>query len=123
MGDESLNPYIPGENFSHVVGKMNMQEEMKDIQTKDLYPQVREKYEVYHISVNSRYSSYVGNAPEIERTWNRTLGERAMVSTIDELEDTIVNIVLNHIDDEPSAIDAVEPVNEVIPATPGFISW
>ena len=123
MGDESLNPYIPGGNFTNVVGKMNMQEKMEDIQTKDLYPQVCDKYEVYHISVNSPYSSYGRNAPDIERTWNKTLGERAMVSTIEDLEDTIVNIVLNHVNDEPSAIGVNEPVSEDIPATSGFISW
>jgi hypothetical protein len=46
LGDEPLNPYLPGREFKRIFGY-----EGQDVDTVDLYKQVTEKLDVYHIII------------------------------------------------------------------------
>ena len=70
MGDEELNPSLPLDEYIKVTGKGNelVQSGAHDIDTKDLYKVVNEKYEIYHINVKhgsrnpdlSRFEEIIG---------------------------------------------------------------
>ena len=91
MGDERLNPYIPIKGsrcrFADVTGDALQ----GDVQTKELFRDVREKYELYHLDVNHR-GGY--DAEGIRKSWRAFLDrEHFRVVTIDEITDAIVRIV------------------------------
>ena len=54
MGDEPLNPYLPKSELSNVTGD-SLQ---GDIETKDLFKDASEKFDIYHIAVDSPEDSY-----------------------------------------------------------------
>ena len=70
-----------------------------DIETNDLYKEVCEKYEVYHISVNDTRSSYRWNNQQdaVDKSWINVIGEtHYRVSTLEDLADTIISIIFEH---------------------------
>ncbi len=83
MGDEEINPYLPGEPLADVTGD-TVQD---DVETKDLYKKVTEKFDVYHISINDRESSYTRNNGDgdVDKSWKQVLGDNYFISTIDGL--------------------------------------
>lgn len=88
MGDENINPYLPKGPLSYLTGD-NLQ---ADIETKDLYKEVAEKYDVYHIFVdhNKRFN-YKESARE---SFTKVIPkENYFECTINSITDTIVNIV------------------------------
>jgi hypothetical protein len=91
MGDEGPNPYLPKLGLSNVTGDKLQ----NDVETKDLYPEVIEKYDVYHISVDDRSSSYQYHKTHngIDEKWRELLGENYFVSSLDNLAQTITNII------------------------------
>lgn len=92
LGDEPLNPYLPASRIGDVLGR----KPEKNIETKDLYPVVCEKFDVYHIAIDDPgESSYSFHRSEIERTWKPMLGERMMVGSSKQLPELITAIVDN----------------------------
>ena len=90
MGDEPLNPYLPADELSRVTGD----EVGQDISTKALYEQVKEKYDVVHICIESR--SYPDQASR-KRSFDEVLGgENVVVSSVEDLHKKIVGIVKKH---------------------------
>jgi hypothetical protein len=90
MGDEPLNPYLPGRRLSEVLGIST-----QDIDTEDLYKEVCEKYDVYHIAItnNSCYKCY---KDEINNSWGKLLNQHLIIATSDELPKIISEIVTEH---------------------------
>ena len=118
MGDEPLNPHLPVRELNSAVNAS----EQSDIETKDLYKQVCEKFDVYHIAVDSPDDSYRWYKEDIKDTFGKTLGQNFKVSTINNLAQTIEECISHSIEggrtllveDKPN----VNPVNDK-----GEITW
>ncbi len=86
MGDEGINPYLPGNRLGEITGRPKH----TDIETTALYKTVSEKYDVYHIFVrhgNSRDEGYI-------RTWREIMDdEHFKICGLDSIADTIIRIV------------------------------
>ena len=91
LGDEPLNPYLPRGAVENVIGDKLQ----GDVDTKDLYREVTEKFDVYHISVDDNDSSYHYHRIDADATWKRVIGENYKVSTLQNLAKTITNIIVN----------------------------
>ena len=90
MGDECPNPYLPGIPLITATGD-HLQD---DIETKDLLEEVTEKFDVYHISVDDRSSSYEYHQRfGIDEKWENLLGDHYKVATLDSLSETITDII------------------------------
>lgn len=89
MGDEPLNPYLPHKALSAVCGD-NLQ---GDIETSDLYKEVIEKFDVYHLNVKHGYDHY---GSKIKSTFCKYLDEKHFKDvTLNSIANEIVDIVVN----------------------------
>ena len=110
MGDEGINPYLPAQALTDVIGRPIDE----DISTKALYEQAIEKYDIYHLFVDHR--SYHNDM--FIKTWNDFLDkEHFKVVKMDRISDTIVDIVRKH-----AGKDAVIKPKVELPMAAG-ISW
>lgn len=86
MGDEGINPYLPGKRLGEITGRPISE----DVETDALYKAVQEKYDVYHLFVrhgNSRDEGYI-------RTWKDFMDEEHFkITDIQGIADTIIRIV------------------------------
>lgn len=91
LGDECPNPYIPARGLSKITGD-NLE---ANVETSDLLEKVREKFNVYHISVNDKESSYeyYTRHYNIDEQWKKLLGDNYKVVTLDSLIPVIVDII------------------------------
>lgn len=81
MGDEPLNPYLPKRQLNAAI---NATEEA-DIETKDLYRQALEKFNIFHIAVDSPNDCYRYNKKQIEDSFGQLLGPNYKIATVDTL--------------------------------------
>jgi len=87
MGDEPINPHLPLKQLNRVTGDTNQ----KDIETSSLYKEASEKFDIYHICVESR--SYPDQTEERE-SFSKVIGEQhALVSDVKSISDKIISIV------------------------------
>lgn len=93
MGDEPLNPYLPKAGVQGYFGDKNVE---ADVETKPLYNEVIEKFDVYHLAIDDPHSSYDYYDTRIDATWGKQLDEdHFKVVTLDNLAKTIIDIVVN----------------------------
>lgn len=90
IGDEPLNPYLQKSELKRVLGNIGHD---TPTETEDLYKAVIEKYNVYHIALDDRSTSYRWYEGTIENSWKPLLGDHLHVSTLNELPKTIAEIV------------------------------
>lgn len=115
MGDEPLNPYLPGREFERVFGYSG-----QDIDTADLYKQVIEKYDVYHIIITDRGSCGRQYLDKNRASWGKLLdGQHLFERDSSELPEVIHDIVVAHANNEHTFVDNS---NTVIYTEEG-ISW
>lgn len=115
MGDEELNPYLPSDKLND---KTNSKEQ-SNVETKDLYKKVLEKFDVYHIAVDDPDNSYDYHKAGIENTFGQLLGERLKTSTVNGLAQAIEECIDDSIGKSGSAeAPVVNAVNEN-----GEITW
>lgn len=91
MGDEKINPCLRKNEIAAFIGDSVQ----ADVDTADLYEQVKEKFDVHHISIDdpsSCYSRY-NRSGGIDSAWSM-LGENYHVSTVNGLQDMIASIVI-----------------------------
>lgn len=92
MGDEKLNPYLPKRMLSLVTGD----ELQGDIETSDLYREVTEKYDVYHLAINDPETSYEWYKDEIQQTFGKYLDNSHLLTVgLNDIASKIVNIVVS----------------------------
>lgn len=96
MGDEPLNPYLPRLELNEVLGS----KAQANVETKDLYKEVLDKFDVYHLAINDYDSSYGWYRKYIENTWGELLGDNYKAVTLDELPQAIVACITNSRDSE-----------------------
>lgn len=90
MGDEPLNPYLPKARLSSVIGD-NLQ---RDVETENLYKMAKEKFDIYHLAVDDRETSYRYYKNEIESTFSKYFdNSHFSVVTLDNISAAIVNII------------------------------
>ena len=105
LGDEPLNPYLPKNPLAAVTGDKLQ----ADVETKDLYEEVSEKFDVYHLAVNDKETSYCFYKHVIEDTFGEYLDEQHLqVVTMDNLVNAIINIVSNSVANDDGASIANE---------------
>lgn len=91
MGDEPLNPYLPGRALKNVLGAPS-----EDVNTDTLYKQVCEKFDVFHIAIDGP-SSYHFYKHQINDTWGKLLGENFLTCRPEELPQ-IISAIVKHCD-------------------------
>ena len=111
MGDEPLNPYLPGREFERIFGYGG-----QDIDTVELYNQVTEKFDVYHVIITDPGSSAWHYLNRDKETWGRLLdGQHLFTKNSDELPEVIHDIVLAHVDgNEKESVSTVTVTEEGI---------
>lgn len=115
MGDEMLNPYLPAKGWHSGLADSTGDKLQGDIETKELYKDTSEKFDIYHLNV-------------LHDSWSRNGAERAKKSfksvlapehykevTLDTIADTIVDIV---VDSAKNGLAVAAPT-----ATMGEITW
>ena len=96
MGDEPLNPYLPSDDLNASLGHKQFTD--KDIETNALYKNTKEKFDIYHIAVDSPYNCYNAYKDDIANSFGQLLGKRLKISTIEKLSDTIEECISEAID-------------------------
>ena len=92
LGDEPLNPYLPASRLSSVTGDKLQ----GDVETGDLYREVSQRYDVYHLAIDDRETSYCIYADKIKASFGKYLDENHLkVVNMDSLASAIVGIVVN----------------------------
>lgn len=95
MGDEPLNPYLPGRQFDRIFGYAG-----QDVNTKDLYDQAIEKFDIYHIIITDREGSGWRYLERDKETWGKVLdGQHLFARESNDLPEVIHDIVVNHSED------------------------
>ena len=110
MGDEPLNPYLP-------VGELNLAingTEQDDVETPDLYQRASEKFDIFHISVDSTRNCYKRYKKNVDKSFSQLLGSRYKISTINSLAQTIEDCITEAI----NGVTVTPQTNEN-----GEISW
>jgi hypothetical protein len=90
LGDEQLNPYLPKQALVKATGDTLQ----SDIETKDLFKEASEKFDIYHIDVDHRSR----RDPDITSSWRKYLDENHYKSVeLNAVTDTIVEMILGAI--------------------------
>jgi len=105
LGDEPLNPHLPAYELNKVLGT-NFQ---APVETTDLYPQVKEKFDVYHIAVDDREDCFDYYKTKIRNSWGQLLGDHYKEATLKELPQIIVSCIANSVGEE-AKVTRVEEV-------------
>ena len=99
MGDEPLNPYLPGKALEKVIGNRNQQGYWGDVETNKLYEEACEKFDIYHIAITDDERSYRMYERRIDESWGKLLGQRLLKGKSDDLPKLISQIVTDHLSD------------------------
>lgn len=99
MGDEKMNPYLPASPLENTTGD-SLQ---GDVESKDLYKQTIEKFDIFHISIDDLANSYKRNNydGDVDKSWGPVLGQRYIISTIDSLPAKIEKCISAAVDQIP----------------------
>ena len=89
MGDEPLNPYLPARYLN---GFVNGTEE-KDVETTALYRQASQKFDIFHIAVDSPRDCYRRYKSDVDNSFGQFLGTRYKIATIDSLAQAIEDCI------------------------------
>ena len=115
MGDEPLNPYLPKSQIKRVLGdKLEA-----DVETKNLYKEVTKNFDVFHLSVNDKESSYVWQqrAYDVDKSFKKYLGDRYRVTTLDSLPENITRCIDDALEKSERPLSSI--VTETIIPNPG----
>lgn len=93
MGDEQLNPYLPlrgrKSGLIDAIGD-NLQ---ADVETKDLYDEASQKFNIYHLDVEHGYR---WNEDEIEKSYKKYLDDiHFRRVAMDNITNEIINIIID----------------------------
>jgi len=117
MGDEPLNPYLPlnGQACGLVASTGdNLQE---DIETKDLYEETIQKFDLYHLAVEDKQTCYQLYKNRIETSFGKYLDkEHFRVVNLDNIANAIIDIVVHAEKDKEVDTSGAEHID-------GMISW
>lgn len=90
MGDEPLNPYLPKAPLEASLGVSSE----RDIETRELYKEVTEKFEVYHLAVIDPRSNGARFVEKIMKSFGEYLDDEHLRKVnLNNITPTIINIV------------------------------
>lgn len=117
IGDEELNPYLPKKALSKVTGD----DLQADVETEELYKQAIEKFDIYHIDVDHRFS----HSDRIESTWKRYLDDDHFKTVkLNAVADTIIDMILHAVSSDVDTFNnMVEEASEVKVNEAGEVYW
>ncbi len=117
MGDEMLNPYLPYNELNGATGDKNQ----ANVETDDLYARASEKFDIYHIAVNDKLTSYRYHQSDInsKNSYGKYLDEdHFLTRSIDSIAATIVDIITRSAAGVP-----MEPIGSTNTNAEGEIVW
>ena len=88
-GDEPMNPYLPVRPLANVTGDSLE----VDIDTKELYNAVTEKYDIFHIAVDDRSTCFKSYEEKIDNSFGQLLGNRLKKANLNNLADKVVECI------------------------------
>lgn len=116
IGDEPLNPYIDRSRWEMEVGPTQL-----TLETKDLYPIVSEKYDVYHIHVDHGGDYYGKTA---QASFANVIGkDHVETATVKSIVQTITAIVNKHADNNTTPVVSVDLAAGTQYNEDGAICW
>lgn len=89
MGDEPLNPYLPKAYLNDAIKAT----EEADVETNKLYRDASQKFDIFHIAVDSQLDCYKRYKRDVDNSFGQFLGTRYKVSSIDALAQTIEDCI------------------------------
>lgn len=100
MGDEQLNPYLPIKGSYSGLIKVTGDNLQADVETKDLFYEASEKFNIYHLDVaHGRRWDEVG----IEKSFKKYLDDTHFRKvTMDSIANEIVDIIVNEVENNVS---------------------
>lgn len=110
MGDEPLNPYLPVNGIHGLNHTINETLE-RNIETPELYNEAREKFDIFHIAVDSPRDCYHSYKNDIEKSFGQILGPRFKVASIDNLANTIEDCIAESINSTNGGMVDIEMVD------------
>lgn len=91
MGDEPMNPYLPKEPLQKATGD----ELQGDIETRMLYQDAAQKFNIFHLHVN--HNPFDRYWPTVQETFGSQLQQGHLERvTVDSIADAIIRIVKEH---------------------------
>ena len=108
MGDEPLNPYLPKHELNRHVDAT----EEADIETPSLYAEASQKFDIFHIAVDSPRDCYRRYQRDVDNSFGQLLGSRYKVASIDNLAQTIEDCIAESIQGVAQAQQPAAPANE-----------
>ena len=100
MGDEQLNPYLPIKGNRSGLIEATGDNLQADIETKDLYAEASEKFNIYHLDVNHGRR---WDEDEIEKSFKKYLDNTHFRRvTMDSIANEIVDIIVNEVENNVS---------------------
>lgn len=109
IGDEQLNPYLPISGEYNGLSTATGDNLQSNVETKDLYPEVAKKFDVYHINVDHR-NYYSTEQENIKKSFMEYLDADHFrtINNIDDISDEIVKIVTTTaMNNEPAVVSPV----------------
>lgn len=116
MGDEPLNPYLERNGLNEATGRTAQ----GNIETKALYEQAKDKFDIYHIAVDDDATAYRSYESLIKKTFGELLGDNLKVATINSLPVMIENCIKQTLEHNGGGND--KPNTQVINEA-GEITW
>lgn len=100
MGDEQLNPYLPIKGRWCGLADSTGDTLQGDVETKDLYREASEKFDIYHLDVNHRYN----HDSNIEPSFKMYLDDKHFRKVnLDNIADEIVDIIVTSTESQNSS--------------------
>lgn len=120
IGDERLNPYLPRTAYYCGLSNATGDSLQADVETKDLYTETAEKFDIYHINVNHR-GGY--DQEQIKKSFLEYLDDKhfCTINKIDDITDTIVEIITSA--NESNNVIEVTPLVQAETDESGAIVW
>ena len=114
MGDERLNPYLPVDGHRCGLANATGDTLQGDVETKDLYPEVSEKFDVYHLHVKHGYNF---DEEGIKASFKQYLDDKHFREVnLDNIADEIVNIIVTSAESQNDNVGVTKNEN-------GEIAW
>ena len=114
MGDEQLNPYLPLKGYRSGLIEATGDNLQADVETKDLYNEASQKFNIYHLDVVHRHR---WDEDEIEKSYKKYLDDTHFRRVnMDSITNEIVDIIVNEA--ENNVIDTV-----ATPSNSEGITW
>lgn len=112
MGDEQLNPYLPFKSRGHGLSEVTGDNLQSDVETKDLYEEASQKFNIYHLDVNHGHR---WDEEEIEKSYKKYLDDThfrrvTMDSITNEIVDIIVSEAENNVTDTVTTLSNSEGI-------------